>query len=143
MHTIVEQPELFRLEQLAFREAGRVIDALHVRTIDLPGYRVRAARVLMRLPRPAAQRLIGSRMLRSRGGRAPGMQADMRRNRSEVAWFNGAIAAAGARLGVRTPVNSALTDLTLELVAHPDRREAFRGRPEALIAWARSRGVHI
>jgi 2-dehydropantoate 2-reductase len=143
MRTIAEHPGLFRLEQLALREAGRVMDAQDIRTIELPGYRIRAARILMRLPRFLAQRLIGPRMVRSRGGRAPGMRVDMARNRSEVAWFNGAVADAGNRLGVRTPVNSALTALTLDLVANPDRREVFRGHPEALIAWMRAHGVRI
>jgi hypothetical protein len=63
------------------------------------------------------------------------MRADMQRGRSEIADFNGAVARAGERLGVPTPVNRALTALTEDLAAHPGLRESFRGNPKGLVAW--------
>jgi 2-dehydropantoate 2-reductase len=140
---IVGDVHVFRLEQLAFREAVRVMNRLRIRTVDLPGYKVRLACLAMRLPRSLAWRILGPRMVAARGGRSPGMRWEMHRGRSEVGWFNGAVARAGAVARVPTPVNAALTELTLELASHADRRDAFRQRPEALIAWMRARGIRI
>jgi 2-dehydropantoate 2-reductase len=132
---VMADPRLFRLEQLAFREAERVMRAQGVRTVNLPGYRVPLAAALMRLPRPLAQRLLGRRIAAARSGRSPGMRADIYRGKTEVAAFNGAIVDAGSRLGIAAPVNRALTELTLEVAADPQRREVFRGEPSALLSY--------
>src|SRR5947209_7320584 len=124
---LVTDPQLFRLEQLAFREAGRVMDAQGIKTVALPGYPVPLGRVVMRLPRPLAQRLIGPRMSRARGGHSPGMRGDLKRGKTEIDSYNGAIARAAYVLGLRAPVNAALTSLTHELAQDPGRRQAFRG----------------
>ncbi|MBV9281199.1 MAG: ketopantoate reductase family protein [Chloroflexi bacterium] len=140
---VVGNPALFRLEQLAFREAGRVMDAQRIPTAALPGYPVPLARLAMRLPRSLARRLLRGRLAGSRGGRAPTMRADVARGRSEIAYLNGAVAREGGRLGVRTPVNRGLADLVEELVAHPGRRDTFRGRPDALLAFMAGRGIRV
>lgn len=138
---LVTDPALFRLEQLAVREAGRVMDAQQIRTVRLPGYPVPLLRLAMRFPRPLAQRLIAPRLTQSRRGRSPGARADMARDKSEIPILNGAVAEAAARLGLPAPVNAAFSDLTQELLVDPERREWFRGHPERLIASMRERGV--
>lgn len=140
---IMADAALFRAEQLAFREATRVMDKLNVRTVDLPGYPVRLARLAMRLPRPVAQRLLAQRITGARGGRSPGMRADMHRNRSEINSFHGAIVSTGRRVHVRTPVCAALAELTRALVSERTRRDAFRQQPDALVAWLRGRGIDM
>ena len=56
------------------------------------------------------------------------------RGLTEVGVLNGAVAAAGARAGVATPVNAVFTQLT-ELVARdPSARERYRNDPAALLA---------
>jgi 2-dehydropantoate 2-reductase len=130
---MMAHPGVFRLEQLAFREAARVIDAMGVQTTNLPGYDVRSARLAMRLPHALAQPLVGPRIARARSGRSPGMRGDVRRGRTEVSAYNGAIVRAGKELGVRTPVNETLAGLTQQLTDHPEQRAVYRGRPEALI----------
>lgn len=134
---------LFRAEQLSVREAGRVMDRLGVETVNLPGYPVRPLRLLMRLPRPLAQRLLAPRITGARRGRSPSMRADMARNRSEVDTFHGAVARLGAARGIPTPVNGALADLTLDLAAHPEKRSPWHHHPEELIRHLRSHGVRI
>lgn len=130
---LLSDPRIFRLERAAFLEAAAVMDAAGIRAVSLPGYPVPLARLAMRLPAPLAQRTLGRRIASSRGGRSPGMRADLKRGKSEIADFNGAIAREGDRLGIPTPVNHALTDLLEELLAHPERREEFRSQPEALL----------
>jgi 2-dehydropantoate 2-reductase len=135
MGALVNDARLFRVEQLALREAFRVMDAQHIRTVRLPGYPVPLMRLVMQLPRCVAQRLLGPRIGAARGGRAPTMRADMARGRTEVTFLNGAVAEASDRLGIRAPVNAALSALTVELARNPERREEFKGRPDALLDY--------
>jgi 2-dehydropantoate 2-reductase len=143
LRTIVTNPHLFRLEQRAVREAGQVMDAQHIATVPLPGYPVPLARAVMRLPSLLAQFALGPRLASARGGHSPTMRADLWRNKSEVLWFNGAVAAAARHLGRRAPVNAALTELVELLADQPERRHQFRGKPDALMAWMREHGVRI
>jgi 2-dehydropantoate 2-reductase len=140
---VMAEPKLFRAEQLAFRESGRVMDALGIRSVDLPGYRVKAARLFMRTPRPLAQRLVGARVARARSGRSPGARSDMRRGRSELDTFNGAIVSAGEKAGVATPVNAALASLAVALAADEEKRDRYRGKPDALLAYLYDRGIML
>jgi 2-dehydropantoate 2-reductase len=140
---LIEHPALFRVEQLALREAGRVMDALDIDTVALPGYPVPLVRRVMRLPRRLAQPLLAPRLARSRGGRSPTMRADMARGKTEVATLNGAVAKAAAEAGLRAPVNAALAELTEQLAANPEPRETFRGQPERLLAFLRVRGINV
>lgn len=143
MNVLMSKPALFRVEQLAVREAGRVMDAQGIATVALPGYPVPLVRRAMRLPRPLAQRLLGPRIAQARGGHSPTMRADMARGRSEVQYYNGAISAAAERTNVPAPVNAGLAELTLDLLHHPERRMDFHGRPDRLIAFLRTRGARL
>lgn len=140
---LITDPRLFGVEQLAFREAASVMDALGIPAVALPGYPVPSARLIMRLPRPMAYRLLAGRISRSRGGHSPTMRADMARGKTEVAALNGAVVKAAGGTGVSAPINQALTDLTEFLAAHPERRELFRGNPERLLAYLRGRNNRI
>jgi 2-dehydropantoate 2-reductase len=135
MTALVNNAALFRVEQLALREAVRVMDAQHIQIVRLPGYPVPRLRLVMQLPRRLAQRLLGPRIGAARGGRAPSMRADMARGQTEVTFLNGAVAEAADRLGIRAPVNAALSTLTLQLVRNPKRRAEFSGRPDALLDY--------
>jgi len=140
---IMSDQRLFRIEQLAFREATRVMKAAGIDAVELPGYAVPQARLAMRLPRSLAQATLGRRIAQARGGRSPGMRADMMRGKSEVESFNGAVVRVGQQHNVLTPVNAALTDLILELAAHPGRREQFRGQPDVLVEYMSRIGISV
>lgn len=141
--SIMSNQRLFRIEQLAFREATRVMRAEGIGAVGLPGYAVPQARLAMRLPRSLAQATLGRRIAHARGGRSPGMRADMMHGKTEIEAFNGAVVRTGRHHNVPTPVNAALTDLVLDLAAHPSRREQYRGHPEALVAYMLSRGLSV
>jgi 2-dehydropantoate 2-reductase len=132
---LLSDPSVFRVERGAFLEAARVMDAARIKPVSLPGYPVPLARLAMRLPAPMAQRTLGRRIASARSGRSPGMRGDLNRGKSEIADFNGAIAREGDRLAVPTPVNRALTNLLQDLAAYPERREEYRGNPEALTTY--------
>lgn len=130
---LMSDPRVFRLERAAFLEAAAVMDAAGIRAVRLPGYPVPLARLAMRLPTEIVRRTLGRRIALARGGRSPGMRGDLQRGKSEIAAFNGAIAREGDHLGVPTPVNHALASLLQELLAHPEARDKFRGKPETLL----------
>lgn len=141
--TMLRDRSLFRIEQLAFREAGRVMDAEGIRTVSLPGYSVPLARLAMRLPTTLARGLAGPRLVRSRGGRSPTMRADLARGRSEVGYLNGAVVRTARRIGIGAPVNAALTAVLEELVRGPERRAEFRGRADVLTRYMKKCGVGV
>lgn len=141
--SIMSDQQLFRIEQLAFGEATRVMRAQGIGAIGLPGYAVPQARLAMRLPRSLAQATLGRRIAHARGGRSPGMRADMMRGKTEVEAFNGAVVGTGRQQQVLTPVNAALTDLVLDLATHHEHREQYRGHPEGLVSDLRGRGVSV
>jgi 2-dehydropantoate 2-reductase len=139
--SLVASPSLFRIEQLALREAARAMDAQGVRTVSLPGYPVELVRLGMRLPLPLARRTVGARLARARGGRSPTMRADVARGKTEVRYLNGAVVRAATELGLEAPVNAALTELTEEVAHNPERRAEFRGQPDRLLSFLADRGV--
>jgi len=141
MATLVRHPDLFRMEQLAFREAVHAMRAQGIAVVALPSHPVPLVRGIMRLPRAPAQQLLAPRLAASRGGRAPKMREDMHRGRSEIRWLNGAVAQAAAAKQLQSPVNSALTELVLDLTDDTTLQESFRGRPDVLIEYLRKHGA--
>ncbi len=89
----------------------------------------------MRLPSPLAQRIIGPRLVKARSGRSPGTRADIRRGKTEIGCYHGAVAGAADKLGMPAPVNRALAGLALDLAADSPARDVFRGNPDALINY--------
>jgi len=134
---------IFKIEQRAFREAVRVMDALGIKTARLPGYPIRLTRTAMRLPGPLPRLLVGERLKRSRGGQSPLMRSDLMRGKTEVRWLNGAVADVAERIDLEAPVNEALAELIEELAANPALREDFRDNPDTLLTHLRGRNVDI
>lgn len=135
---------LYALEIHAVREALRVMRRLDAEVLDLPDYPVRLfARTARTMPTLATYPFVGPRMARARGEKPPSLLLDLRggRTRTEVAWLNGAVVAAGARRGVPTPVNAFLERTVAGLAAGTVPWDAYRHRPEALIAGLRRGGA--
>ena len=137
---IYRDPLGFAVERDQLREAVAIMDAQALEPVDLPGARIRLLLLGLGLPallaRPVLARVIGG----ARGGKAPSLRLAIGREdgpagpiRSEVEWLNGAVARAGGRLGVPTPVNAGLARVVAELETAPDRRAWYRGRPDRLV----------
>lgn len=131
--------QLFAVERRAFQEARAAMRAAGIGLVDLPAYPVRALALAMALPGPLSQRLLVRRLGGGRGAKMPSIWIDLHegKGRSEVAWYNGAVAALGLRRGVPTPVNDALHRTLAALIAEPARWAEFRGQPER---WLREVG---
>lgn len=134
-------PRLFHVERLALLETATVMAALGADPVRLPGGPVPLLLAVLRyLPEPVARRLLHRRVARGRGDKLPSLLVDMRRGRTrtEARWLNGAVAEAGRRLGVPTPVNATLAGLVEALASGALPRDAFAGRPDSLLEHLRA-----
>lgn len=122
------------LEARAWQEAFRVVAAQGIAPVSLAGYPLAAlAPVAPRLSPSLLARGLRRTVAGGRGSKLPSLREALTAGkRSEVAWLNGAVAAAGVKTGVPTPVNHALTDILSALSQGRDERAAWRDRPERL-----------
>ena len=79
------------------------------------------------------RRALGRLVAGGRGSKAPSLYLDLAagKGRTEVAFLNGAVAAA-ARTGVKTPVNEVLTETLLALSRGQTPWAEWRNQPERL-----------
>ncbi len=137
---VLSDPAAFSVEKGAFREACRVMSAIGVRPVDLPGFPVRLARILMLYPPGFLARLaLAPAAGSSRGEKAPSLQMDLEsgKGRSEVVFLNGAVADRGRRAGVPAPVNAFLCDVVAGLASGELPRSRYLRRPDRLARDAR------
>ena len=139
---VYRHPGLYDLERRQLLEAVAVMAGLGLRPVALPGapipWLVRGIRLPGWLGRPIMARVVGG----ARSGKSPSLRLHIcstppdapSAEQTEVAWMNGAVTVAGARVGLATPVNARLADLVDEVAADPGRRAWFRGHPERLLA---------
>jgi 2-dehydropantoate 2-reductase len=134
---VLSDPGLFAVEREAFLEALAVMRALGLRPVALPSYPVpllvwAVQKLPERILRPVLRRLIAS----GRGEKRPSLQIDLelKRERSEVSYLNGAIASQAERLGLDAPVNRALEHTLLGIACGRLPWSEFQGRPERLLA---------
>jgi 2-dehydropantoate 2-reductase len=138
---IYRDPRLFDVERRQLLEALAVMKRLGLRPVALPGGAVpwlaRSLRLPAWLARPILIRVVGG----ARVGKTPSLRLHVRSaapdapcaEQTEVEWMNGAVARAGAELGIATPVNARLAALVDEVATNPGRRAWFAGYPERLL----------
>jgi 2-dehydropantoate 2-reductase len=132
---IYAHPGAFAVERRQLLEALAVMRSLGLTPTALPGADVRWLALAARLPpaisRPVLQRIVGG----ARGGKDPSLRLHVRSGSgpSEVAWLNGAVVREADRLHLPAPVSRGLAELVDAVVADPDRRAWFRGRPDRLV----------
>ncbi len=133
---LVHFDRIFTLEIRMVREVQAVMKKMGITPIDLPRYPVRALLNVASLPSPLARTLLTKRIAGARGTKAPSLLLDLRgaKLQTEVDVLNGAVAAAGHKYGVPTPVNAVYCRV-LEDIAHtPPLWAKYRERPETLDA---------
>lgn len=131
---LVDFERIFTLEIHAIREVHDVMRAMKISAIDLPRYPVRALLGIASLPSPIAKAILSSRVAGGRGTKPPSLLLDIRAGKSqtEVEVLNGAVAAAGLRLGIATPVNAVYSRVLSDIANMPQLWPKYRERPEAL-----------
>jgi 2-dehydropantoate 2-reductase len=138
---IYRDPGLFDVERRQLLETLAVMKGLGLAPVTLPGGAVPWLARCLRLPawlgRPILTRVVSG----ARAGKTPSLRLHVRSaapdqpcaEQTEVEWMNGAVARAGAQLGIATPVNTRLSALVDEIAADPGRRAFFAGRPDRLL----------
>lgn len=128
--------KIFTLEIRMIREVRTVMQALHVETIDLPRYPVRALFGAATLPTPVSRTLLAHSIAGARGTKPPSLLIDLRRARpqTEVDVLNGAVAAAGLELRVPTPVNAVYARVLNDIAHTPPLWAKYREHPDRLEA---------
>lgn len=131
---------IFDLEMRMLRETLAVMKRLGIEVINLPGATARPlARSLAYAPSFLLRQVFFQVIVHGRGDKMPSFHIDLSsgKGHSEVAFHNGAIAAAGRNAFVPVPVNAALND-TLQTLCHDRSQRAwFDGRPDRLLAVVR------
>jgi 2-dehydropantoate 2-reductase len=124
------------LEIDALREALTVMQAAHIRPVDVEKYPLGRLAPLIRyapkaILRPALRRIVGG----ARGGKMPSFYLDLEKGKSanEVDWLNGAVVRLGQAVGVATPVNHWLNLIVQHLAHHPQERSQWHGNPAKLV----------
>lgn len=125
---IYADPELFRYERLAFREAVAVMNRLRIAVTPLPGFPVPTLRRIMALPSLLARVILEPQIGGARGNKMPSLWWDLQRGkgRTEVRVLNGAIVDAGAHASVPTPVNSVLWAIMEQVTTSASEWERYR-----------------
>ena len=133
---IYKYEPMFDLEMEMLQEALAVMKRLKIKVVDLPGTpTTRLALAVRRLPKFMVRPILTRIVSEGRGEKMPSFHIDLSngRNKSEVLFHNGAIAAAGDELGIPTPVNHALSDILLKMVRREIDWKMFDGNPQRLI----------
>jgi len=127
---------VYALEIAMLRECLAVMEAQGYEVVDLPGTPVRALALATRLPLWLSKPLLGRAAGAGRGGKMPSFHIDLHSGRglSEVEYLHGAVARAGASLGIPTPVNWMLTETLLALTRGELPLDEFAGQPGKLLA---------
>ncbi len=130
-------PAGFEIERRQLAEALAVMRALGLQVVSLPGGQVGALLLGLRVPGVLARPLLALALGRARGGKPPSLRIRLRgggTGQTEVRWLNGAVAEAGARLGIATPVNATLATLVEQVASNPGAGDPWRGDPTRLLA---------
>jgi 2-dehydropantoate 2-reductase len=133
---VFQHPGLARLEIEQIREALRVMKALGIPVVDLPGTPVRAFVLAASLLPPALSRPILAKAIGGgRGEKMPSFHIDLHggRKQSEVSYLNGAVTRFGKETGIKTPVNDFLSSTLSQLVAGELPIETYQHNPEKFL----------
>jgi 2-dehydropantoate 2-reductase len=133
---IYETKATYALEMKMLAETLKVMRALGLKVVDLPGAPARRlATAVEHMPgfmaRPILARIVGE----GRGNKMPSFHIDLAagKRKNEVLYHNGAVARAGEELNIPVPVNTALTDILMKLVRRELDWELYDGNPAQLV----------
>lgn len=132
---IYKSDNLFDVEMRMLRETLAVMEARNIKLIDLPGSPATKLALSLKLPRTLVKPILTKQVSSGRGDKMPSFYYDLQsdKGKTEVVYHNGAIAAAGKKLGIPTPVNAAYNDVLVGLTKHEEQWDDFSGKPNNLL----------
>ena len=128
---IYADPALVAVERDQLREALAVMRGQGLRPVALPGVPVPLLALSTRLPAVLVRPMLARAVRSARGGKSPSLRLHLASGAAEpteVDQLNGAVVAAGKRLGVPTPVNAALMAAVRDVSRDPARRAWYRAQ---------------
>ncbi|MDX1662841.1 MAG: 2-dehydropantoate 2-reductase [Candidatus Promineifilaceae bacterium] len=134
--TIYRHTPTYNLEMEMLQEALAVMDAMALKVVSLPGAPARTLAFAVRhLPDLLLRPVLTRKVIAGRGNKMPSFHIDLAagKRENEVLYHNGAVAAAGRKLGIPTPVNAALTDILLKMARREIDWKRYDGHPDRLV----------
>lgn len=134
---VFTHPGLYAIEVGALKEAMAVMKAKGLAAVALPhSPTLQLAFALQYLPPRLYQPAFRRALAGGRGNKKPSLHLDLSagKARTEVSYLNGAVARHAEALGLRAPVNHALTETLEGIVAGRIGWEKYRGKPEKLLS---------
>ncbi len=129
---VLADPGLYRVEVAQVREALAVMDALHLRPVNLPATPVAAfAWSIHHLPCTLSQSVVARVAGRGRGQKMPSFHIDLHSGaeKSEVDFLNGAVVRFGESLHIASPVNNWLNQTLMGLVKGDNPLDKYAHQP--------------
>ncbi len=127
---------LFDMEIRMLKEALKVMGQLNLDLVDLPGYSAsKLALAVKHTPKLVLKPILTQLVAKGRGDKMPSFHIDLSANKgkNEVIYHNGAIARAGQKVGVPTPVNTTLTTVLMKLVRQEVDWREYDGNAKRLL----------
>jgi 2-dehydropantoate 2-reductase len=135
---IYKSSAIFQMEVAMVRETLKVMNALKLKVIDLPGAPTNRLVFGVRyLPQLLLQPIMTQLLAHDgRGDKMPSFHMDLTtsKGKSEIIYHNGAIARAGRQLNIPTPINAGLTDILLKLSREELDWRDYDGNAKKLLA---------
>ncbi len=131
-YDIYAQPQSCFIEIEQLREALRVMTALKIPVVNLPGTPVKPLAFLVNnFPQAVCSVLLKQLVGKGRGGKMPSFHIDLynKRPKIEVDYLNGAVVRYGEKTGVPTPINRWLNQTLLDLSSGKIPLDAYRRQP--------------
>ena len=135
---VYSNPLTWQIEMHQLKEAMAVMNALHIRVVNLPGTPVVPLMFLLKnLPASLSRILVGSPLAKGRGGKMPSFHIDLYSGKtsSEVTYLNGAVSRFASQAGLKAPVNERLCDLLEKMAAGQISKEEYADQPQKLLRW--------
>ncbi len=133
---IYAHPQACHIEMEQLREALRVMAALEIPVVNLPGTPVKPLAFLVKnFPQSVCSVLLKQTVGKGRGDKMPSFHIDLynKRPKIEVDYLNGAVVRFGEKVGVPTPVNRSLNQILLDLSSGKIPLDAYRHQPGRLL----------
>jgi 2-dehydropantoate 2-reductase len=139
---VYSDARLVALERRGCLETLAVMEAMGIAPVSLPRYPVRLlATAMRRMPAILLNPVLRRKIAGGRGGKPPSLQLGLAQGnpRSEGEFLYGAVARAGADVGIDTPVNRALWETLRAIASGEVAWDTYRGKPDRLIEACASR----
>jgi 2-dehydropantoate 2-reductase len=133
---IYAHPKACFIEIEQLREALRVMAALNIPVVNLPGTPVKPLAFLVKnFPQPVCSMLLKQLVGKGRGGKMPSFHIDLynKRPKIEVDYLNGAVVRFGEKAGIPTPVNRWLNQTLLDLCSGKTPLDTYRRQPARVL----------